>query len=49
MEKLTSKQRKEIEDELIEQSHRIVFGELGRRAVNPRHNSDRIMKRINEI
>jgi hypothetical protein len=45
MEKLTVEQRKEIEDELMEQSHRIVFGRRGKRAVNPRHENARIMKR----
>ena len=45
VEKLTVEQRKEIEDELMEQSHRIVFGRRGKRAVNPRHENARIMKR----
>ena len=45
MDEQTRKQRKEIEDEIMEQSRKIVFGECGRRAVNPERNSARIMKR----
>ena len=35
MAKITRKEREEIERELMEQSHRIVFGSRVRTAVNP--------------
>ncbi len=42
---MNEKEIKEIEDELLEQSHRIVFGLRGKRAVNPNRENARIMKR----
>ncbi len=42
---MTAEERREIEDEVIEQIRRIVFGERVRRAVNPERDSKRIMKR----
>jgi len=43
--KITDAERREIEAEVAEQSRRIVFGERGRRAVNPKHESERIVRR----
>jgi hypothetical protein len=37
--------RQKVMDELMEQSHAIVFSDRLNRAVNPEHNSARIMKR----
>lgn len=46
MESMTNKERKEIMDELCEQSYRIAMGERPcKRAVNPKHKDRRIMKR----
>jgi hypothetical protein len=42
---MTEKERTEIENEIMEQSRTIVFGERGKRAVNPIHKSARIVTR----
>ena len=42
---MTVRERREIEDEVTEQSRKIVSGERGRRAVNPERDNTRIMKR----
>ena len=43
--RITDAERREIEAEVAEQSRRIVFGERGRRAVNPERESKRIVRR----
>jgi hypothetical protein len=45
LEEMTEKERTEIENEIMEQSRTIVFGERGKRAVNPIHKSARIVTR----